>query len=486
MDIKLKDRGDPAAIADDLKAVAAISETTTQVQNLRLVETTDIEPKTEQAGTLVLYIPVKVKFSIAFACAILWTALSVHFARYWLDDLSTHVGTVLASMVILGIAIIPGFMNAFLFSSLLLDRRPARMKLDAYPPITILTAAYNEEARIVETLNSIALQQYSGPLEVIVINDGSTDATAALLDAEKMHYPWLRVIHLPVNGGKSHALNQGFVQASHDLIITLDADSYLYQDALQSIVERYMKDPENTRAVAGTILVRNSRESWIARTQEWDYFHGIAAIKRVQSLFQGTLVAQGAFSLYSKETLIEVGGWPDGVGEDIVLTWAILNAGYRIGHSEDACVFTNVPVTLQQFSKQRQRWSRGMIEAFKKHPHILIKPRLSTFFIYWNLLFPLLDMIFTLSFIPGLVLALFGYYWIVGPMTLALLPIAMGMNYLMFTIEKTMFDKKGLQVRNNFLGFFLYSLAYNLIMQPVCFFGYLSELLNLKKSWGTK
>lgn len=101
-------------------------------------------------------------------------------------------------------------------------------------------------------------------------------------------------------------------------------------------------------------------------------------------------------------------------------------------------------------------------------------------------MFPLLDAIFTLSFIPGLVLALFGYYWIVGPMTLALLPIAIGMNYRMFAIGKTMFDKRGLRVRSNFRGFFIYALAYNLIMQPVCFFGYLSEMLSLKKSWGTK
>lgn len=433
-----------------------------------------------------MYIPVKVKFAIAFACAILWTAASIYFARYWLNELSDHIGLVLASVVIMGIAIIPGFMNAFLFSSLLLDRRPARIKLNVYPSITIMTAAYNEESGIVETLKGIALQHYSGPLEVIVINDGSKDATAALLEAEKANYPWLKVINIPLNGGKSRALNLGFTQSSHELIITLDADSYLYKDALQSIVERYMEDPQNTRAVAGTILVRNSRESWIARVQEWDYFHGIAAIKRVQSLFQGTLVAQGAFSLYNKKTLIEVGGWPDGVGEDIVLTWAILNAGYRVGHSEDACVFTNVPATLTQFSRQRQRWSRGMIEAFKKHPGILLKPRLSTVFIYWNLLFPLLDMIFTLSFIPGIVLALLGYYWIVGPMTLALLPIAMGMNYLMFSTEKAMFDKNGLRVRNNLQGFVIYSLAYNLIMQPVCFLGYFSELLNLKKNWGTK
>lgn len=433
-----------------------------------------------------MYIPVKVKFAIAFTCAISWSGASIYISHNWQHQLSEHIGMVLSSIVILGVAIIPGFMNAFLFSSLLMDRRPKRVKLETYPPVTILTAAYNEELSIIETLSAVARQQYSGPLEVIVINDGSTDKTAALLEAARGIFPWLKVINVAVNGGKSSALNLGLAQSSHELIITLDADSYLYQDSLQSIVERFMEDPKNTRAVAGTVLVHNSRESWITRAQEWDYFHGISAIKRVQSLFQGTLVAQGAFSLYSKETLIEVGGWSVGIGEDIVLTWAILNAGYRIGHSEDACAFTNVPATVMQFSRQRQRWSRGVIEAFKKYPGVLIKPRLSTFFIYWNLMFPFLDMVFTLSFIPGLLLALFGYFWIVGPMTLALVPVAMAINYLMFIVGKRMFDKRGLHIRNNYQGFFIYSLAYNLIMQPVCFVGYVSEIFKLKKTWGTK
>ena len=80
-------------------------------------------------------------------------------------------------------------------------------------------------------------------------------------------------------------------------------------------------------AVAGAVLVRNSRASLMTAAQEWDYFHGISAVKRMQSMYHGTLVAQGAFSLYRKQALKTVGGWPDCVGEDIVMTWAMLERG---------------------------------------------------------------------------------------------------------------------------------------------------------------
>ncbi|CAC9170971.1 Uncharacterised protein [Comamonas aquatica] len=80
-------------------------------------------------------------------------------------------------------------------------------------------------------------------------------------------------------------------------------------------MRRYLSDPVNTRAVAGAVLVRNSRVNLVTKIQEWDYFHGIAAIKRLQSLYQGTLVAQGAFSLYDTQVLRQLGGWPHTVGK---------------------------------------------------------------------------------------------------------------------------------------------------------------------------
>ena len=416
--------------------------------------------------------------------SICWLVLTTWIALPWMRDLARLTDWPVAILVVGGIALVPGLMNAFLAISLLIDKRPPRCSFEQYPSISILIAAYNEESSIVETLQSLAQQNYPGEFEAIVIDDASTDNTVR--NIEILAYPWVRLLRQPSNLAKSAALNRGLAEARFDLIVTLDADSYLYKDALRNLVERYLSDPPGTKAVAGTMLVRNSRENWVTKAQEWDYFDGIAATKRMQSFYHGTLVAQGAFSIYERAALEAVGGWAECVGEDIVLTWAMLARGWRIGHAEDACCFTNAPERLMVFAGQRRRWARGMMEAFRRHPRILLVPRLSTFFVYWNLCFPWLDFAYTVAFIPGVILACFGIYWIAGPMTLALLPMSLLMNFLMYRLSSRMFDAQGLRVRRNVAGFLIYAFAYSLILQPVSVGGYVSELLGLRKSWGTK
>jgi biofilm PGA synthesis N-glycosyltransferase PgaC len=433
-----------------------------------------------------MYLSVKLKFSIALAFALAWMGLSIWLSMPWLIDLSHVIGPFLAYFFIALIAIVPGFMNAFVAMALLLDKRPPVLAEQSYPPVTILVAVYNEADSIGSSLYSIFLQDYAGSIHVIVINDGSTDDTALIVNKLRSAHSNLELINLQQNGGKAAALNHGLAQCKTDIVITIDADSYILKDGVRHLVGRYLSDPINTKAVAGEILIRNSRENWITKAQEWDYFLGIATIKRIQSLFQGTLVAQGAFSLYDKKTVLALGGWPEMVGEDIVLTWKILNAGYRVGHAEDALAFTDCPNTLRKFVNQRRRWSRGLIEAFKANPKILFKPRLSTLYVWWNTLFPLMDIAYTLGFIPGLILACFGIYWIVGPMTLSLLPMAFLLNWHMYLKGRAMFRSENLKVRENTFGFVFYVFAYGLILQPACVYGYFSELFSVRKTWGTK
>jgi len=432
------------------------------------------------------YITIRWKFILTLLTATTWMGLSIWLSMPWYAQLSMHTTPVIAAFLIGFIAIIPGFMNAFIMTALAFDKRPAVPTREHYPAVTVLVAAYNEAASIEDTVRSLMRQAYPGELHVTVINDGSVDQTADIVRTLLPEYPNLTLLDLQKNGGKANALNQGLAQCRTPFVITVDADCWIWKNGIQNLVGRRLADPPHTRAVAGAILIRNSRQNWLTRAQEWDYFLGIAAIKRIQSLFQGTLVAQGAFSLYERDTLIEVGGWPHTVGEDIVLTWKILRAGYRVGHAENAIAMTRCPDNLKQFIRQRQRWSRGLIEAFKMTPDILWQRRLPVFYIWWNTLFPFMDLAYTLGFIPGLVLALFGHYWIVGPMTLALLPISFLMNSLMYSRSKDTFDEVGLKVRRNRLGLLSYSLVYSIILQPACVWGYISEILNLRKTWGTK
>lgn len=438
------------------------------------------------------YFPVRFKFAAATSIAFFWTLLSVWLSKAWVDELGAVTAPLFALFAVTFIAYVPGFMNAFLVSTLLLDRRPRRRTLEFYPGVTVLVAAYNESAAIADTIRSAAHEEYPGPLEVLVLNDGSTDDTVAVAEEAKRTLRALpgvsvRIIDYPVNRGKAAVLNAGLREAAHELVVTIDGDTLLKPDALSYIVERMLSDPAGTKAVAGAVLVRNSRVNLVTGVQEWDYFHGIAAVKRMQSMYHGTLVAQGAFSIYDKAALVEVGGWPECVGEDIVLTWALLKKGYRIGYAEDAIVFTNAPTTLKQFALQRKRWSRGLIEAIHHHEDLLFQPRLSVMFIWWNLLFLPLDLVYTFIFIPGVFAAIFFHkFWIAGPMTLAVLPLAGVWNMVIYRIQSRMMHDQGLKVRRNRHGLVAYLLFYTLVMQPVCVWGYWSELLGLAKKWGTK
>jgi len=424
------------------------------------------------------------RFVVAALSAAAWTGLSLWLAVPWVEDFAAIVGSPLAWALIFGIALAPGFMNAFHTASLLMRVKRRYFTPAHYPRLTLLIAAYNEASGIAQTLRSIRAQRYASELEIIVIDDGSTDGTAELVRA--IGDPRVRLLTQPKNCGKAAALNRGLEEASCELVVTVDADCELHPDALRFLVEEYLNGQPQTAAVAGAVFVQNARSNWLTRLQHWDYFHGIAATKHVQSGYGGTLVAQGAFSLYRRSILREIGGWPKGVGEDIVVTWAILRRGWFVGYAADALCFTSVPESLGGLARQRVRWARGMIEAFRSQPGILLKRRLTTFLVSCNLLFPWMDFAFTFGFIPGLVLAAFGHYWLVGPVTLMLLPSAAVVAAVMFRTSTQVFARQGVRIVRDLPALVAYTIGYSLILQPVSFGGYAMELLGTRKTWGTK
>ena len=428
-----------------------------------------------------VYLPVKVKFLISTAFALTWVAASSVLAQHWLNDLSKLVGYQAALVIIFFIALLPGFLNAHILSSVALDRPPA-LDLDLnFPKITLLIAAYNEAQNIAETFRGIKGQDYPGNIEIIVVDDGSTDRTVETLRSFDLDN--LKII-LANHGGKAHALNEGLKHVTQDIVVCIDADTFLHPQALRRIVARFLTDPADTAAVAGCVLVKNSRSTFMSRLQEWDYFTGIASAKRQQSLYQGTLVAQGAFSAFRTKLVKAQQGWPAVIGEDIVLTWSLIKSGWRIGFEPSAIGFTTAPETLNGFYRQRKRWARGMIEGLKQHGHMVwSNSRLSSFFVGIDFIIPFIDLFYAFVFLPGVILALFGHFYIVGPSTLLVLPLAFLIVLVMYKKQKAVFNELGLKVRQNFVGFFVYMLIYQMLMSPICVIGYSQELLGLTKKW---
>lgn len=430
-----------------------------------------------------VYIPVRLKFYIGHAVASIWVLFSILISLPWLVDLAEVVKLPFALLIITGIAYVPGYLNAMLVSSLLMDRQPKFKVESPSKEVTLLIAAWNEEAVIHSTLKYIKNQDYEGPVKVIVIDNNSTDRTfeKALEAGEELDLNLLVIKES--NPGKFNALNAGLKHVTTDLVLTLDADTLLHKSALRYIVARIESTPSDVCAVAGSVLVKNSRENLLARVQEWDYFLGIASIKRYQGLYQGTLVAQGAFSLYKTDVLRLVGGWPDAIGEDIVLTWNFLKNNKKVYFEPLAVAFTEVPTKLKHFARQRSRWARGMIEALK-----IVKPwhqpqAYTKYLTGVNLVMPYLDFVYTLCWIPGLILCLFGHFYIVGPMTLLVLPLTFFSYYILYLYQQAIFRNLNLKVRKNAAGFIIFVLMYQIIMSPVSVWGYFQEAFSLKRKW---
>jgi len=429
-------------------------------------------------------IPTVTKFTLSHIYATLWVGFSIYISLPWLYDFSNVVSFPFALFVISGIAYLPGYFNVFMLVSLLLDRQqPIKTN---YPSnsLTVLIAARNEAKTIRNTIRHIKIQDYIGKIKVIVIDNGSTDNTAETAIEAGKEFELDLLVLTEEKPGKFNALNKGLSETETELVITLDADTILNKSAFRYIVARLVSSSEEVCAVAGSILVRNSRSSLITRIQEWDYFLGIASIKRFQGLYQGTLVAQGAFSLYRTKILIEYGGWPDAIGEDIILTWNLLFKGYKVYFEPLSVAFTNVPSTFSAFASQRSRWARGMIEALKlskpwKMPKVYIK-----YLTGIDLMLPYLDFCYTFFWIPGLIMAFWGFNWIVGPVTLLVMPLTFLTYGLFYMHQKQVSYILGLKFKKNSIGFLLYSLFfYQMILSPVAFWGYLQEIFHLKRQW---
>ena len=286
-------------------------------------------------------------------------------------------------------------------------------------PVSLIVPAYNEQAGIVEAVRAALGLRYP-VFEVIVVDDGSTDGTfAALRDAfDLAEIPYVvpdRLatrgpvisVHVPrvssakvivvrkVNGGKTDALNTGINLARNPLVCMVDADSILDPDAMLVVAEPFAADPEHTVATGGVVRIANGctvtagrvvrarlPESWLPRIQTVEYLRAFLLGRAGWSRLDSLTVISGAFGLFRRDVLLEVGGLdPDCIGEDAELVVRThrhqreRRRDYRIRFIAHPVSWTEAPSSLRVLGKQRARWQRGLTEILLKHRRMIANPR---------------------------------------------------------------------------------------------------------------
>ena len=251
--------------------------------------------------------------------------------------------------------------------------RARRRRFDAtfHPPVSVVIAAYNEEKVIARTVQSILDNGYDD-LELIVVDDGSKDATLRILRDGFDSHPRVRILSQP-NRGKSAALNNAIHEANNGILVAVDADTIFRKGAIGYLV-RHFAD-EQVGAVSGNARVGN-RRTWIARFQSIEYVCGFNLDRRALDLLNAITVVPGAVGAWRKDLIDALGGFDhDTLAEDTDLTLAIRELGYKIRYEEDAVAYTEAPETTKALAKQRFRWSFGTLQAAWKHRSVTLDPR---------------------------------------------------------------------------------------------------------------
>ncbi|MEU6379982.1 bifunctional polysaccharide deacetylase/glycosyltransferase family 2 protein [Streptomyces sp. NPDC046909] len=231
-------------------------------------------------------------------------------------------------------------------------------------PVSVIVPAYNEKECIANTLKSLA--QSTHPIEIIVVDDGSTDGTSEISRqaAYELGMTNVRVIRQE-NAGKPAALNNGVRNASYDIVIMMDGDTVFEPDAVHQLVQPFA-DPE-VGAVAGNAKVGN-RNTVIGAWQHIEYVMGFNLDRRMYDLLRCMPTIPGAIGAFRRDAVLQVGGMSeDTLAEDTDITIAMHRAGWRVVYQEHAKAWTEAPGSLKQLWSQRYRWSYGTMQALWKH-----------------------------------------------------------------------------------------------------------------------
>jgi len=287
-------------------------------------------------------------------------------------------------------------------------------------PVSVLVPAYNEAVGIEAAVRSLSDSDYPGGLEILVIDDGSSDGTADIVRA--LELARVRVISQP-NAGKAAALRTGTELASHDILVMLDGDTVFEPQTIRHLVQA-MGNPR-VGAVSGNVKVGN-RKGLLGRWQHLEYVVGFNLDRRLLDVLRCITCVPGAVGAFRRKALEDAGGMStDTLAEDTDATVGILRAGWLVVHEERARAWTEAPSSLGDLWKQRYRWAYGTMQVIWKHRAAMVEsgssnrlgrvalPSLLLFQVLLPLLAPVIDVYAIYGLLTGstgqLVLVWGGY-----------------------------------------------------------------------------
>ena len=275
---------------------------------------------------------------------------------------------------------------------LLWHRRGAGVAYDnAYQPhVTVITPMFNEGASIRRTLQSILAQNYpADKLEIIVVDDCSTDDSFAHATAVLRDVPNARVIRNPRNLGKRQSINRAVNLSTAEIIVSVDSDVVVDPDAIRQMIPCFSSP--RVGAVGGRVAILNDRDNWLSRMQTVKYYYSYFLIKRIELRFRSVLCLSGCLTAYRRHVLQEllpvlesrnILGVDIKYGEDRFLTRMIVKAGYQTIMNVHAVCRTTAPTSLSDYLSQQLRWRRSnMVDYFGGLSHVWrAHPAVATYF----------------------------------------------------------------------------------------------------------
>ena len=348
-----------------------------------------------------------------------------------------------------------------------------------HPPVSIIVPAYNEGKLLDDTIESLLRLDYPR-YEIIVVDDGSKDDTRQIARRWVGQYgkAEVKLVEKP-NGGKATALNAGIQVSRYDFVLCVDGDSQLSQNTLKAAI-RHFRDPK-IGAIAGNVKVDNRNNMWTT-LQALEYVEGLNMARSAQSLFKAVNIIPGPLGLFRKKAIIDAGWYSsDTFAEDCDITLKMIRQGWRVEYEPSAQSYTEAPDRLTDLLKQRYRWTRGIIQAVRKHRSLFFNPttNIRGTIVLWgmafeSLIWPVMNVFANLYFI--FIATAFGliYYLALWWLSLTILDLVAALYCVAVEKEET---------RLIFYSLF-YRLFFILIIDVCKTFATIEEFLGLGMVWG--